>query len=181
MIQLPLNFELDRYGLHCRLVNEDDAEFIVELRSDPKLRRFIHASDGDVKKQIEWTREYKKREAEGLEYYFIYEFEGTPIGLNRIYNREENRATTGSWVVTPFLPLNIMFATLLIEREIYFDILNYEVDYIDVRKENKQVWHLHRRLGAIQYGETELDYLFIVNRDDFHNKVTKFKKLLNIS
>ena len=29
MKTLPQNFEIDKYGLHCRFVNEEDAEFIV--------------------------------------------------------------------------------------------------------------------------------------------------------
>jgi hypothetical protein len=33
MNKLPLNFELDCYGLHARLIKEEDAEFIVKLRT----------------------------------------------------------------------------------------------------------------------------------------------------
>ena len=29
MNKLPQNFELDRYGLHVRLVREEDAEFVL--------------------------------------------------------------------------------------------------------------------------------------------------------
>jgi hypothetical protein len=45
MTPLPSNFELDRYGLHVRLVREEDAEFILSLRTDPKLSRFIHPTE----------------------------------------------------------------------------------------------------------------------------------------
>ena len=48
MIKLSSDFNLDKYGLHVRLVNEDDAEFIVSLRTDPKLSRFIHDTGNDV-------------------------------------------------------------------------------------------------------------------------------------
>ena len=68
MIKLPSDFETDRYGLHVRLVREEDAEFIVKLRTDPKLGRYIHATDNNVEKQRKWIRDYKKRENDGIQY-----------------------------------------------------------------------------------------------------------------
>ena len=70
--KLPKGFTLDKYGLHVRLVNEDDAAFIVKLRTDERLGQFIHATSPDVEQQKAWIRKYKEREAEGLEYYFIF-------------------------------------------------------------------------------------------------------------
>ena len=72
MTHLPSNFELDRYGLHVRLVREEDAEYIVQLRTNPTKNRYIHSTLNDVKAQKEWIRLYKQREAEGKEYYFIF-------------------------------------------------------------------------------------------------------------
>ena len=34
---LPEDFTLDRYGLHVRFVNEDDAEFILGLQCPKRL------------------------------------------------------------------------------------------------------------------------------------------------
>lgn len=65
MIKLPNNFELDRYGLHVRLVGEEDAEFIVHLRTDEKLSRYINKTNVGVDKQKEWIKQYKKRERYG--------------------------------------------------------------------------------------------------------------------
>ena len=82
MIKLPTDFVYENYGVTARFVTEKDAEFIVRLRSDDKLGRFIHASDGSVEQQIEWTREYKKREAAGLDYYFVFSKDGDDFGLS---------------------------------------------------------------------------------------------------
>ena len=101
MKQLPLDFEITKYGLHCRLVNESDAAFIVQLRTDAKRSRFIHETDNDVNKQVEWIRNYKQREADGLEYYFIYDINGEPFGVYRIYNIFDDHCTEGSWVCLP--------------------------------------------------------------------------------
>ena len=63
MIKIPANFELDRYGIHVRLVREEDAEFIVKLRTDPQHARFLGHTDNNVSKQVEWMREYKNVDA----------------------------------------------------------------------------------------------------------------------
>ena len=69
--KLPSNFELDRYGLHVRLVREEDAEFIVRLRTNEHNSRYIHDTVADVEQQKVWLRTYKQRELEGKEYYVL--------------------------------------------------------------------------------------------------------------
>lgn len=181
MVLLSEDFEMDKYGVHVRLVNEGDAEFITNLRSDSRLSRFIHASDGDVQKQVEWIREYKKREAAGLDYYFIFSRDGECYGLNRIYNIDWNHFTYtgGSWVIKSDTDVESSMLTIVIKDEIAVDVLGLLVNIYDVRKENTQVLNLHRNvLKAIQYGETDLDYLFMSTPETRKN--SKLKKLLGI-
>ncbi len=63
--KLPLGFKMNKYGIDVRFVEESDAEFILSLRTDPKLSRYLHATDNDVEKQRQWIRKYKEREAHG--------------------------------------------------------------------------------------------------------------------
>ena len=69
--KIPENFTIERYGLNVRLVEEKDAGFILSLRTNPKLSRYIHNTDDSLDKQRQWIRDYKKRELEGKDYYFI--------------------------------------------------------------------------------------------------------------
>ena len=69
---LPEDFTMEKYGLFARFVNESDAEFIVKLRTDPVLGKWIHSTDSDIENQKQWLREYKERERNGLDYYFIF-------------------------------------------------------------------------------------------------------------
>jgi len=181
MVLLPENFEMDKYGVHVRLVNEGDAKFITELRSDPKLGRFLHASDGDVQKQIEWTREYKKRERAGLDYYFIFSKDGEDFGLCRIYNIDWTHLTftSGSWVMKPGLMPTLSMIVIEIIHEIGFGLLGLLIDIFDVRKDNKQVANFDRMIiNAEQYGETETDYLFISTPET--RKKCRLKRMLGI-
>ena len=95
------DFQLKKYGIEVRLVNEDDTQFILSLRADKWLTRFIHQTDDDEQKQREWIRKYKEREKAGKEYYFIYSKDGVPFGLNRIYSIHNGSFTSGSWLCVP--------------------------------------------------------------------------------
>jgi len=181
MIKLPSNFELDRYGLHVRLVREEDAEFIVKLRTDPQHARFIGHTDNDVNKQIEWLREYKKREELGADYYFIFYKESRPIVLCRLYNIDwvHLSYTSGSWVSVPGMDYEDVMKCSVVMMDIAQDILGLLVDIYDVRKGNTQVLNFHRKIiCAKQYGETELDYLFMSTPETRKN--CRLKKLLGL-
>ena len=58
------DFSMERYGLKVRLATEADTDFIMSLRTDAELSRFIHKTDQDVQKHLEWFRKYKVRETE---------------------------------------------------------------------------------------------------------------------
>ena len=164
---LPSDFQISRYGITVRLVTEADAEFITQLRSDKRLGRYIHSSDGDVEKQIQWTKEYKKREAEGLDYYFIFFIDNVPKGLCRIYNIKENCGTVGSWICKHNIEENISLLTLIITRDILFDILQLETDFFDVKKENKKVLMCHKLFGSEKIGEVDDSIMFKLEKSNY--------------
>lgn len=178
---LPADFQITRYGVTARLVTEADAEFITQLRSDKRLGRYIHSSDGDVEKQIQWTREYKKREAEGLDYYFIFSKEGIDYGLCRIYNIDwiHLSFTSGSWLTKKgTLMEDAMYISLILD-EISYDILGLIINLYDVRKGNKQVLMFHRKIRcSIEYAETDEDVLFLSTPES--RRKSKLKKYLTL-
>lgn len=181
MNKLPENFKITKYGITAQLVVESDAEFITQLRSDEKLGRYIHASNGDVEAQRKWIKEYKKREDEGIEYYFIFLKDGVPFGLERIYNIDWTHLsfTSGSWLCKESTSMENVLLTLVIAYEIAYDILGLKINLFDVRKGNKKVQRFHRNIMcSYQYAETELDYLFMSTPETRLN--SKLKKYLGI-
>lgn len=156
--RLPENFELDRYGLHVRLVKEEDAEFIVKLRTDPKLSRFIHDIKSGVEQQKEWIRAYKQREKNGTEYYFIYFVDGEPCGLNRLYDiKEDGTFNGGSWVFAPSSYELASVASVCIQLEIAFNDLGLTDNIMPdaVHIDNHEVLKFNKMLGSKVYGEIE--------------------------
>ncbi|WP_459189867.1 hypothetical protein ACGE0T_07285 [Parabacteroides sp. APC149_11_2_Y6] len=73
MNKLSKDFHLHKYGIDVRLVNESDAAFMIGLRTDTKLSRFIHQTLPDIEVQKEWIKEYKERKKrKGILFYFQF-------------------------------------------------------------------------------------------------------------
>lgn len=172
MIKLPKDFELYRYGLHVRLVCEEDAEYIVQLRTNPTKSLYIHTTSIDVNAQEEWLRAYKKREYEGNEYYFIFSYRGENVGVARIYDIEKDRFTSGSWLASSNM-IGIGVLCDIISREIAFELYPESNNYFDVRKGNKNVIRYHQSYHPLQYKEDDENVYFSLSRLNFE----KYKQL----
>ncbi len=179
-IILPENFHINKYGIDCRLVNESDASFILELRTDKKLSKYINSTSDDLSKQIEWIKEYKKRERLGLEYYFIYSSNNKSFGVNRIYNMKDNSCTGGSWICKIGTDVEKSIASNLLGNDIKFEVLNFMYDNFDVRKENLQVQKIHKMFGAKIIGYAEFDILYSLSNDDYCVSRNKIIRLLDL-
>ncbi|WP_303208390.1 GNAT family N-acetyltransferase [Bacteroides oleiciplenus] len=149
MKKLPANFEITRYGLHVRFVDENDAEFILKLRTNEKLSRFIHSTDNNIDKQKEWIRNYKIREANAEDYYFIFYKDGIPVGLNRIYGIHDHIFTTGSWIFDENVPFECAVVASIITRELAFEYMGLELEdgYDGVHVDNKKVIRFNKLIG----------------------------------
>lgn len=155
MNKLSSNFKLDRYGLHCRLVSEGDAKFIVMLRNTPELTRYFPRIDNDVEKQIEWIRNYKQREEQGCDYYFMFEFHGERVGVYRIAEiNEDSTFMCGSLIFGNSLYKMASIAAMTMVHEIAFENLKLlkEVDYIGTHEDNRGLLILKKKMGFCDTG-----------------------------
>lgn len=184
--QLPPNFHGEKYGIKYRLVEENDAEFIIKLRTSPQVGLFLHKTSNSIEDQIKWIKEYKKREEEGSDYYFIFFKDEKPIGLDRIYDINENKFNVGSWVMEQGIPVEYVLAVPMITNEIAFEVLNLELnDSSDgVHEDNKKVLKFNKMLGYRITGEYQsengLFYTIQLTKEDFEAKKASLIKLLNI-
>jgi hypothetical protein len=181
MNRLPSDFSLTRYGLFVRLVILEDSEFILSLRTS-KRGQILNPTDSSLERQIQWMKDYKVRESEGLDYYFIHYYNDEPIGVNRIYNInwEENSCTTGSWLIKEGVNFDISMRTMLILRDIVYDTLNLDISYGDTRKINKHMQRLYKMLDIEQIGETEDEYLYKAVKSKYLAGNEKIKKLIGL-
>lgn len=174
MIKLPENYELDRYGLHVRLVREEDAEFIVRLRTDAKLGRYIHHTDNSVAKQKEWLDAYKEREKKGEDFYFVFECPvGVPVGVERIYDINDEAFTVGSWVFDKESPKGAAILSDIILKEIAWDLYPEKDCLWDNMKENVNVVRYALSFHPTLLRETETQLFFLCTKENFE----RYKKL----
>lgn len=179
MKRIPSDFTYTKYGLTCRLVREEDAPFILKLRTDKKLSRFVHAVDDSLENQIEWIRNYKKREEKGMDYYFIYFSKGRPIGVNRIYNITPEGSTGGSWICDPDATVEESIATNFMQTEIE-DAFEIPIGPFNVSKGNNQVLKYHLSMGAKIINENDNEYTLMRDKDKYAKVKNKYIKLLNL-
>lgn len=133
---------------------------IVSLRSDPARTQYMLTLDNDVESQVQWIREYKKREKEGTDYYFIYyDPNNRPIGLNRVshIDYQNKNCKESSWIVVKGLSQEAWIMQI-IKAEIVFNILNLKEIWGEVHKENKR---------AIRIFEL-FNYTLTDNKSDFY-------------
>ena len=182
---LPSDFTYEKFGIRFRFVNENDAAFIIKLRTNPKLTRFIHDTDSDIDKQKEWIRNYKIRESEGTEYYFVVNYQNTPVGLIRIYNIHEKVFTVGSIVMGAEAPLHCALAATILVKEIAFEVLDLDLEdtFDGVHVDNKQVVKLSLSWGKKEYRrfqDVKGEYIaFLLTKEDYLRvKPKKIRQLL---
>lgn len=99
---------INRYGIILRFVNEADSKFILKLRTNTALNRFISYTNPDIIAQIKWIQEYKIRKKAGLEYYFIvHDLVGNMYGTIGLYNFDEKSFEIGSLLFDLHSPLGM--------------------------------------------------------------------------
>lgn len=185
MNTLPLGFEYSNHGYKLRFVNEDDAPFIVELRTQDCTKGFLHDTSSDVQDQVNWIKKYKVREGKGEDYYFVVEHDKVPLGLIRIYNIHERIFTLGSWVMAPDASLGAILASTILIREVAFDILELDTEdaYDGVNVLNKKVlkFNLDWGMKPYKYYSNELgEFVSLkMTKEDYKVNVEKKIKLLN--
>ena len=169
------DFHIERYGLDVQLVQEEDAEFIYQLRADKYLTRFISQFDGTLEDQINWIREYKKRQEAGLEYYFIFRYKGVRQGLARLYKIEDDHFTQGSWLFTPDAVSGCSILGNIISCELGFELPGKEYMLTDARIGNST--HKYVRAYDPEIVEvTDLDIFYKIPRENYYKKKDKFIK-----
>lgn len=91
---------MEGYAFRLRPITDADAALVVELRSNPELNRYLHASSNRVEDQLDWLASYYERAGD---YYFVIErrSNGIPEGVVALYNINliSNSGEWGRWIL----------------------------------------------------------------------------------
>lgn len=164
--------------VNLREVELTDAAFILTLRTDERKSRFIHKTENNLEKQIEYLERYKQLDNE---YYFIVERkDGQLIGTERLYDIRENSCILGSWLMVDGASAAEVLEGDILLKNFAFLYLGMREIRFDVRKGNKRVIRYHINWGSELISENEIDYFFCLKKEVFTKNQVKFLGLLNM-
>lgn len=163
-------------GVVLRIVQSNDAQFILNLRTDSELNQHLSQVGVNLQDQINFIEKYKEREKNKLEYYFIIEYKNNLVGTVRLYNINYDNSTFiwGSWIIKKGNPGEVALSSAYMTYYFGFNYLNLDKALIDVRKENKSVCEFYKLYCSFLY-EDELNYYLEFKKEDFNKYVNRFK------
>ena len=170
---------LEGKNINLRTVEIEDADFIYTMRQNREKTKYLSKVTGTVDSQKEWIKNYKQREDEEKEFYFIIESKNKDkFGLVRIYDLKNDSFCWGSWLIKEDAPKTSAIESALQIYEFGFYKLGFEKSHFDVRKGNDKVIAFHQRFGAKIVSEDELDYFFNFEKSDYEIIKEKYKRYL---
>ena len=111
--------------LRLRPVEPADAQYIHQLRTDPRYNAHLSPVTGSVDDQRAWIERYKQREEHGAEIYFIIERKDErPCGTVRLYDFTDDSFTWGSWILDETKPPKAALESVLLSLYHGFDTLD---------------------------------------------------------
>jgi len=166
-------------NINMRTVEATDAEFIYSMRQNEAKTKYLSKVRGTIEAQKEWIGNYKQREKDKKEFYFVVESkDDEKLGLVRMYDFKENSFCWGSWLIKEDAPKTTAIESALCIYEFGFYTLGFEKSHFDVRKGNNKVIAFHQRFGAKITDEDALNYFFNFEKKDYEITKEKYKRYL---
>ncbi len=166
-------------SVRLRLVTIEDAEFILQLRVDESKSKYLSKVENDIVKQKSWIENYKVREAENREFYFIIESnQGESLGTVRVYDLRKNSFCWGSWLLKRNTSFSAAIETALLIYEFGFYKLGYCCSHFDVIRENFKVVNFHRKFGAKEIGQDDKNIYLALTKQQYELMRKKYQRFL---
>ena len=167
-------------NINLRLIQPSDAAYVHGLRIDARYNTHLSEVTGTVEDQRLWIKDYKSRESDGQEFYYVIERkDGKRCGLVRLYNVEADQFTWGSWILDDNKPPKAALESAVLSFGVGFEILGCQTAHIDVRIQNSHAEAFYRRLGMVEYRRTDEDIFFRYARATFTNDKAHHLRVLN--
>ncbi|MEY3996194.1 MAG: hypothetical protein RL344_537 [Pseudomonadota bacterium] len=167
---------LEGKNLVMRDATIEDATFILSLRTNEQKSKFLSTTDADIQKQKQWLQSYANQSNQA--YFIIESLTGEPLGTVRLYDPKGDSFCWGSWIVKDNAPSSTAIESALMVYTYAIDCLGFTKAHFDVRKQNESVWKFHERFGAIKISETEVDYIYTIDKESILNAKNKYIKYL---
>lgn len=166
-------------NINLRVVDTEDALFIFTMRQNQDKTKYLSKVTGTVDDQKVWIEQYKQREKDRKEFYFVIESKDEEkLGLVRMYDFKDDSFCWGSWLIKEDAPKSTAIESALQIYEFGFYGLGFAKSHFDVRKGNDKVFAFHQRFGAKVVSEDEMDYFFNFEKSEYEITKEKYKRYL---
>jgi RimJ/RimL family protein N-acetyltransferase len=148
-------------SLSLRLIRPEDAEYVHTLRTDPTYNTHLSEVHGTSEDQRRWIENYKTREANLRELYYVIERkDGIRCGLVRLYDIGADSFTWGSWILDQNKTRKAALESAVLSFGVGFDGLGLSFAHVDVRIGNEHAEAFYRRLGMNEIRRDMQDIYF---------------------
>jgi RimJ/RimL family protein N-acetyltransferase len=164
-------------NISLRSAISSDAEFILYLRLNPDLNKFIKSINPSVKNQRDWI---SNKLNEKNDYHMIIEQKNTKkqLGIIALYDINFNDKTFdwGRWIIDKNAPNSTSIESALLLYELAFEEFRLKKSLFEVQKKNKKVVNFHKLFGATILKEDEIFYYFELMHSTYLISKQKYKK-----
>ena len=164
--------------IRLRTATEDDAEFILSLRLNPALNKFLHETDPSVEKQKEWLR--AKMDEENDYHMIIESLNGEQLGVVALYdiNPVDKTFEWGRWIVKPGAPKYTALESALLCCELAFYHLGLDKCVVAPLRESERCVSFLMRFGSTTVREDPEVICFEITKEDFESIREKHWKFI---
>jgi RimJ/RimL family protein N-acetyltransferase len=157
--------DLNTKNIRLRLIEIEDADFVLALRLDNRYNKYLSSVKADFVAQKQWIVDYKIEESAGRQFYFIIErVDGVPCGTVRIYDIRENSFCWGSWILNENKTRYAAIESAFLVYDFGFNKLGFDRAHFEVVKKNERVVSFHKKMGAVEVGEDDINFYFEIAR-----------------
>ena len=166
-------------NLYLKEVSVKDVDYILKLRTDKSLSKYLNHTPKNKNKQIVWLNEYFVRRQKNEEFYFIFQIKKKKIyknlGFARIIKLKDNTFHFGGWILQKNTKPWIALECCLSIYEYAFNYLNYKKCLLWINLKNLDVIKYHKTLGAKYVRKDKKEVYLKFNLIDYIKLKKKFK------
>ena len=147
------SFKLTK-NIYLKLANINDAKFIYNLRTNKKLAQYLNPTSSKFNDQMEWMKNYFKRNSKNLEFYFKFQTKKNnkfnDIGIARIIKLSKYNFSFGGWIMKPGSKSWQAIECALSIYEFAFIKKKFKKNLMWMDLKNKKVITFHKVMGAVE-------------------------------
>ena len=170
--------KISAYGLNLIKLNESNFKKVLNWRNSDHVReKMLYTKSISELEHINWFNNLDKE----LNYYFIINLEDKKdIGVCHIKNIVNGSGEAGIYVHDlNYQNSDVGFRSMIALYEFCFDDLGLNNIFATVKRDNEKAVSFNKKFGYELDNEFDSYYTLKLKRDEFVNKVSKFKKIFN--